>query len=96
MEQPKKVKCKTDCCPACRKQLLRKLIKRRDSDEDLLEYELRIESQNYLLYWANEAPCPRGLLICSWCNTLTGCNKVDDAILCGDCTSFLNVSHDKE
>jgi len=74
-----------DCCNACYKQSARNFLYTPASGESVWGHSWRINSHSEELEWDDEPPCPRGLLICYYCNNLARCYSVGIRATCGKC-----------
>ena len=64
------------CCGACYKQCTRDSIYQTLPGETWQQKDFRIRSvPDEYIEWNNDPPCPRGLLVCDYCNDLADCKQ---------------------
>jgi len=64
------------CCNACYKQCTLDSIYQSLPGEMWWQKDFRIRSvPDECIAWNNDPPCPRGLLVCEYCNDLADCKK---------------------
>ena len=65
------------CCGACYKQFTRDFIYQTLPGETWQQQDFRIRSvpDEYIEWNNDDPPCPRGLLVCNYCNNLADCKQ---------------------